>query len=153
MQYHHSSAFFWPVTAAEVGEIIASLKNTASNINEIAVRILKNIRNLLSNSISFLINTSIASGVFPLCLKRAKIIPIYKKGDTKNMSNYRPIALLPTLSKVFESCIANMLIDFLGKADIVYDKQFGFVKGRSTTHALVELTEYIYGALIKKSTA
>ena len=58
--------------------------------------------------------------------------------------------MLPTLSKIFERCIAKWLIDFLGKADIVYNKQFGFVKGRSTTHAIVELTEYIYGCLNKK---
>ena len=144
------SVFFRPVTAAEVCEIIAKLKNTSSNIDELPVRIFKRIRNLLSKPISMLINTSISRGVFPQCLKNAKIIPIFKKGDTQNMSNYRPIALLPTLSKIFERCIADRLTDFLYKSEAIYAQPYGFVKGRSTTNAFIEFTEYIYSCLNRR---
>ena len=144
------SAFFRPVTATEVSDIIVKLRNTTTNINEIPVRLLKKFRNLLSVPLAKLINTSIAYAVFPQCLKSAKINPIFKKGDPKNISNYRPIAILPTFSKLFERCIVNRLNDFLCKSDIIYDKQFGFIKGKSTSDAFVELTEYIYRCLNNK---
>ena len=144
------SAFFRPVTSTEVCNIIAELKNTTTNINEIPVRLLKKIRNQLSVAIVKLINKSISRGVFPQCLKTAKIIPIFKKGDAKDICNFRPIAILPVLSKVFERCIANRLLDFLCKSDVIYRKQFGFVKGKSTIDAFIELTEYIYRCLNNK---
>ena len=149
-QNHQASVFFRSVTAAEVCEITAKLKNTASNINEIPVAIFKRIRNVLSEPISMLMNTSISRGVFPQCLKNANIIQIFKKGDTQNMSNYRPIALLPTLSKIFERCIADRLTDFLYKSEAIYAQQFGFVKGRSTTHVFIVFTEYIFSCLNRR---
>ena len=90
IQNHQASAFFRPVTVAEVCEIIAKLKNTCSNINEIPVRIFKRIRNGPSELISMVINAFISRGVFPQCLKNANRIPIFNKGDAQNMSNYRP---------------------------------------------------------------
>ena len=63
------SAFFRPVTAAEVSDIIVKLRNTTTNINEMPVRLLKIFRNLLPVPITKLINTSRACAVFPQCLK------------------------------------------------------------------------------------
>ena len=142
-----SSIFFYPVTAMEVENIISNLKNTASNLNEIPVKFLKNLSTILSEPISNLVNASFSSGVFPECLKCAKIVPIYKKGDPKDISNYRPISLLPTLSKIFERCISRRLLDFFSKFDIISHRQFGFQKGRSTTDAFLALVEYIYDCL------
>ena len=104
------------------------------------MRLLKKIRNQLSVAIVKLINTSISRGVFPQCLKRAKRITIFKKGDAKDICNFHPITILPMLSKIFERCIANSLLDFLCKSDIICSKQFGFVKGKSTIDPFIELT-------------
>ena len=145
-----SSEFFYPVTAIEVENIMSNLKNTAYNLNEIPVKLLKNLSTILSETISKLVNASFSSSIFPECLKCARIVPIYKKGDSKNISNYRPISLLPTLSKVFERCILRRLLDFLKKFDIISYKQFGFQKDRSTTDALLALVEYIYDCLNEK---
>ena len=135
-----SSAFFYPVTTLEVSRFISDLKNTSSKINEIPVWLLKNINTTLSGPLANLINYSISSGVFPVCLKRARIVPIFKKGDTANMSNYRPIALLPTISKIFEKCISTRLINFLDRSNIIINQQFQFLKGRSTTDEFAALT-------------
>ena len=145
-----SSAFFYPVTANEVENIITNLKNTSTNINEIPVKLIKGVGNLISGKIAEMVNASLCSGIFPNCLKLARIVPIYKKGDPMNMSNYRPIALLPTLSKIFEKCISTRLLSFFNKFDTIFSRQFGFLKGRSTADAFLSLVEYIYNCLNNK---
>ena len=97
-----SSAFFRLASISEVNSIIQNLKNTSKNVNEVPVWLFKNIRTILAEPITKLINSSISSGVFPECLKCARIVPIFKKGKPTNMSNYRPIAILPTISKIFK---------------------------------------------------
>ena len=67
-------------------------------------------QNILAAPISKLINTSFDSGVFPDFCKTAKVIPIFKKGDPLNCTNYRPISLLSIFSKIFEKCMCNRYI-------------------------------------------
>ena len=107
------------------------------------MQLLKGLREIVSEPISKLVNASICNGVFPECLKHAKVTPVYKKGDRKNMSNYRPISILP-MSKIFERCIANRLLDFFDKYEIMFPRQFGFQKGKSTADAFLALVEYVY---------
>ena len=145
-----TSAFFYPVSACEVETIIQNLKNTSNRINEIPVKLLKELASIISGCVANLVNASICSGIFPECLKYAKIVPIHKKGDPKNMSNYRPIALLPTISKIFEKCISTRLLHFFTKSDSIFPRQFGFLKGRSTADAFLALVEYIYNCLNNK---
>ncbi len=72
-----------------------------------------------------LINKSIDEGVFPDSLKSAKVIPIFKKGDRLNLNNYRPISLLPVLSKVFKKVI-NSQLNVVIDNGFIDDNQFGF---------------------------
>ena len=87
---------------------------------------------------------SLEQGIFPDSLKHATVIPIHKKGCKLNISNYRPISLLPFMSKLFEKCIYNRLIDHASTCNIFTSSQFGFRKGRSTQDAILALTENIY---------
>ena len=64
--------------------------------------------------------------VFPNLLKISKVIPLYKKDDNTNMSNYRPIALLPSISKIFEKVILLQLIKYLDEKNFICEKQYGF---------------------------
>ena len=80
-------------------------------------------------------------------MKKARITPIYKKGDTKLCSSYRPISSLPFLSKIYERLMANRIISFFNKHSLFSDKQYGFLKGRSTQDALHSFAERIYDAL------
>ena len=87
------------------------------------------------------------SGIFPDVLKIARVIPLYKAESRSDISNYRPISLLPVFSKIFEKLIHSRLISFLEKHEVLYHKQFGFRKRHSTIHALNTATTQIISSL------
>ena len=99
-----------------------------------------------------MINSSILTGTFPECLKLARITPAHKKGDKMSTNNYRPIASLPFLSKVYERLVANRIISFFEKFKLIDLLQFGFQRNKSTADALFHLTEYIYKGIDEKKT-
>ena len=80
-------------------------------------------------------------GVFPDELKIANITPIFKADDSSKFNNYRPVSVLPILSKIFERAMYNRLITFLEAHLILYNKQFGFRGKHSTYMALMLLTD------------
>ena len=89
--------------------------------------------------LSILINKSLQSGVFPDSLKIGKVIPIYKAKAKENFSNYRPISLLPPVSKIPEKIVHKRLYFFLELHDLLYDNQFGFRHKHSTIDAVTKL--------------
>ena len=86
-------------------------------------------------------------GIFPKNFKTAKVIPIYKSGSKNLVHNYRPISLLPCLSKVLEKVIKNKLVSFLEKQKIFYDYQYGFREKRSVLLALLDVITPGYDAI------
>ena len=145
-----SSLFLNPVTNSEIMQIILSLKNTSGNVDEVPVRLIKQIGYLLAATLTRLINKSFVCGIFPDVLKVAKIIPIYKSSDPQLVSNYRPISILPVFSKIFERCLAQRLLNFMQQFNLISPHQYGFLKGKSTSDAFLKLTEYIYKCLNEK---
>ena len=97
--------------------------------------------------LTHLINLSIVQGDFPNELKLAKVLPIYKSEEEHFTQNYRPISVLPYFSKIYERVIYNHLMQYINSNDILYDKQFGFRKGHSTSHAIITLVEKVSKAL------
>jgi len=94
----------------EIEKIINKFKNkTTGDVDDFSVATLKKIKECISIPLSYITNKCIDEGVFPSKLKRAKIVPIHKKGNTHEPENYRPIALLTVISKVFETIIKNRL--------------------------------------------
>ena len=89
------------------------------------------------------LNLSLSAGVYPSNLKVAKVIPIFKKGDSKSMNNYRPISILSTLNKIYERILYNRLINYIEKFNLFYKYQFGFRTNHSTEHALIEIVDQI----------
>ena len=92
---------------------------------------------ILCPSISYVINKSLASGIFPQPWKEAKISPIFKNGSKDDVNNYRPISILPTLSKIIEKWIQKHLMSFLNNHNLLHEKQSGFREGHSTESALI----------------
>ena len=95
-------------------------------------------------ALTHIFNLSISDGVFPKQMKKAKVVPIHKKGTKLNVENYRPISLLPVFSKLLERLIYNRLNAFLKKHHILYEKQFGFRDNHSCSDATAYLSSKIH---------
>ena len=100
--------------------------------------------------LTFLVNDSIKQGIVLDLFKVSCVIPIYKNGDSTNPSNYRPIAILPSLNKILERIVYDQLINFLNKHNIIHKHQFGFRKNHSTEQAILELTDTLKKSIDNK---
>ncbi len=134
----------------EISKIIKSLQNKNSSGEDLlSNRMLKMEPYIFARLIKPLINESIEKGIFPNKLKVANVIPIFKKGDKTNLNNYRPISLLPVLSKVFEKVI-NLQLTKIIDAGYIDDNQFGFRKNHSTEDAILKFVDRIEKDLAMK---
>lgn len=130
------SFYLLPVTEVDVIGILKRIKKTdAAGYDEIPACILREATDLVGPLVH-LINLSFTTGVFPTQLKIAKIIPVPKTGKPRTCSDYRPISILPSISKVFEYAYLDRLLQYLRKTGLVSGSQHGFCRGRSTESAL-----------------
>ena len=97
----------------------------------------------IAKPLSLKINQSLCTGIFPKKLKIAKVIPLFKKGDSHLFDNYCPISLLPAISKVFEKVVFEQTYDYFNKHKLLYISQYGFRKKHSTELAALELTDHV----------
>ena len=88
-------------------------------------------------------NLSIVKGIFPDDLKIARVTPVFKGGDEKDLENYRPISILLCFSKILERIMYNRLYNHLIKNNILYSKQFEFQKGHSMEYTIIQLIDQI----------
>ena len=109
----------------------------------IPIKILKESLHILTK----LINCSIINSKFPIDLKMADVLPVFKKGDACNKENYRP-SLLPTVSKIYENILATQINDYI--YNYFSDYLCGFRKGHSSQHCLLAMFENMKKALILK---
>lgn len=113
----------------------------ATGLDGLGPKIIKLAANSLSPQIAALINKSIISGTFPSQLKCAKVLPIFKSGTKSDPSNYRPISILPTISKIFEKHVNKHLMNYLNKYKLIHENQSGFRQKHSCQTALVKLID------------
>ena len=133
------SLFFNPTNVHEILDIVKSLNSSrSSGFDGISVCLLKKIIHNIVDPLSHIFNLSLSTGICPNSLKIAKIIPIFKKDDPSQISNYRPISLLPGISKVLKR-----LYMFLINNKILIPNQYGFQKNHSTDYALINLCDKI----------
>lgn len=137
------SFFLYPTIPEEIHNVIKKLKLTSAGLDEIQPVHLKYVADIVADPLSHVINLLFKNGTFPSDLKRAKIVPVFKKGDKGLVSNYRPIAILSVLSKVIEKCFEKRLTNYLTKFSILSASQFGFRAGYSTNLALLSFTDTI----------
>ena len=142
-----NTIFLCDVTDTELFDIFKSLKDSAPGYDEMKLFPLKSALEYFVYPLSYVCNLSMQQGVFPQELKIANVVPLYKKDDSMVFSNYRPVSLLTSLSKVFEKVMYNRLISFLNKYKILYKYQFGFRKDHSTYLALMCLMDKLIKCL------
>jgi len=94
-----------------------------------------------------MINCSFTTGIVPQAIKIAKVVPIYKKGDKDDVTNYRPISILPYFSKFYEKLMYNRLYNFVEKSDIIFRTQHGFQPGHSPFMSLLSMQDKISNAI------
>lgn len=143
------SAYLKSVTIDELFDVINNMKNGASGGDFISLKVLKSILPVISSHFLGLINNCLKAGIFPDCLKCANVIPIFKGGDKNCFSDYRPISLLPFISRVFEKLIHSRMVSFFEKRQFFSSSQFGFRSHHSTEHGVLFLTTFINDALDK----
>ena len=92
----------------------------------------------------YLFNLSFTIGNFPDTWKRATIIPLYKGGDKTDVSNYRPVSLLPLPGKLIEKIVHCRMTEFFNRHKVITDSQGGFRKGFSTASSIADLTGMLF---------
>jgi hypothetical protein len=100
-----------------------------------------------SIKITNIINSCIKNSTFPSKMKNEIIKPIYKAGCHKSIQNYRPISILPNLSKVFERHLANNIKDYIYSNNLLYNRQYGFRTNHSTSTCFLDLVNAISNCL------
>ena len=139
-----------PTNISELNQICNSFKSGKSpGYDNVSMDIIKSTFDLISQPLANVINLSLIKGVFPDELKIAKLIPVFKAGDSQYFTNYRPISLLSNFSKFFERVMHNRITNFLDRLDILYCCQFGFRKKYSTALSLIHLINKIATAIDK----
>lgn len=130
----------------DVKKSIESIVSNAVGVDGISRNMIVPILDIILPVISHLLNYSVTYGVFPSIWKDAQIIPLPKKLNPRSFSEYRPISILPFLSKVLERLVHNQLSRFLNRNDLLNPHQSGFRPAHSTATALVKITDDIrYG--------
>ena len=138
-----------PVSEPEMKKLIMQLNDGAPGRDGVTSKSLKCITDQIAMPLSRLAIISFTQGIFPRDLKIAMLSPLYKAKDPMIFSNYRPIYLLSSFSKILEKLLSNRLLNFLNKCDILNKYQFGFRNNHSTYMAFVILLENLYNALDK----
>jgi len=105
---------------------------------------------LIHQSLSYIYDHSLCTGIFPDHLKIAVLKPLYKKGDKTSMTNYRPISLKIFFSKVLEKVMYSRLIQHLHTKNILITEEYCFRKGISSEDAASRLTDSVFKSLDKK---
>ena len=132
------------ITDNDTQKAIDKLENKSSSGHDgISNKLLKLLKMELSKSLTLIINQMITTGIFPDSFKISKITPLFKKGDVSLLSNYRPISLLPTISKIFERILYNQLYKYFNSNKLLAEQHYGFRTNHSTEFAAVKLVDTI----------
>ena len=146
LNLQENNFIFKTVDQGEISKILHNINNSKSpGFDNIPGRFLKDGSEIISSHISNIFNLSVLLCKFPTQCKVAKIRPIFKKGSKLEAVNYRPISLLPLISKVFEKCIHDQLKIYVTEFNIIYKFQSGFRSDFSTNTCL----SYLHDNIIK----
>ena len=133
--------YFANTTQLEIFEVIQSIKSNAVGADEIPLSFLKLFLPITIPYITHIINTIFTSSIFPDLWKIAKVIPIPKVSFPKSLSDFRPISVLPALSKVMEKLMKHQMNMYLNRNNYICQFQSGFRDNHSTVSALIKICD------------
>ncbi|XP_039297435.1 uncharacterized protein LOC120354398 [Nilaparvata lugens] len=140
------------VSKGEVESAINTMKagrcEVVYGINTLVVKLGMN---YLSDVLTHIINSCILSSIFPDALKRIKVIPIFKKGCKSECNSFRPISIVPIISKVFEKVLNKQIVQYFEVNRLFSDCQYGYRAGLGTVKATVSLFNFLIESLEKKN--
>ena len=113
-------------------------------LDKISSKVLKIAAPVISDSLTYIFNQAVTLCTFPNGWKIARVIPLFKNGQRNLPGNYRPISILPALSKVMERILYTQLYEYLSVNNLLSEHQFGFRKYHSTASALLDCTNDWY---------
>ena len=132
----------------EIRDAFATVKTAKSfGTDNISSYFLKLALPLIENSLAFLFNTSIETSRFPDSWKVARVTPIFKDGDRADKSNYRPISVMPVISRLFEKLVTNQLCQYMNDNGHFSCGQSGFLRLHSTVTCLLKNTDDWYNGM------
>ena len=129
-----NSFFMSPSTKDELTDIVRELEN--GKASDIPISLKKKTSSTLLDPLSKFFNYFLLHGIFPSILKKSSVTPVFKKGDSRFLDNYRPVSTLPLFGKILEKLIYNRLHSFFTANNTIYENQYGFRKKHSTSHAV-----------------
>ena len=133
-----------PTQTTEIEIIVRKLKTKSTEgFDDLSTKLLQATIHEVATPLEHILNQSFVTGIVPENLKTAKVIPVFKSGNNKLFNNYRPISILPTISKIMEKIVCNRLIMFLEKFNILYKHQYGFRAKHSTIQPILHLLKDI----------
>ena len=140
-----SENVFFSLYSVTVSDVFKELENLDSSkstgLDELGPRILKLSAPIIADSLTHIINLSLCTCNFPKILKDARVAALYKGGDDTDVNNYRPISILPTVSKIFEKIVYKQLYSYLVRHKLLLKQQSGFRAGHSCNTALIKLID------------
>lgn len=135
---------FTEITSEVIDKIISKLKSTAKGSDGIELKMILLVTPFLSDHLAFLMNKCLTSGFFPSVWKDANIIPVPKVSNPSLISHFRPISILPTLSKILEKIVSEQVTVYINNFNILPPTQSGFRAQYSTSTALLKVTDDIF---------
>ena len=135
-----------PITTSDFKEKLGMAKSSsAPGEDQVTYGLLKQSPDILFTKLIMILNFCLLIGYFPKQWKAAKVVMVQKPGkDHTNPKSYRPISLLPAISKVFERILCERLVNFLEENDLLNKYQAGYRKGRSTQEHIFRLAQQVY---------
>ncbi|XP_057299216.1 uncharacterized protein LOC130629859 [Hydractinia symbiolongicarpus] len=122
-----------PITVNETMKHLQSLNRKKSvGLDDLPSWLLKDCMEVIASPLTYIINMSFETSTFPSDWKRTKVLPLFKSGARSSVNNYRPISVIPAISKVIEKVVHEQLTAYLESNNLINNNQFGFRPRRST---------------------
>jgi Reverse transcriptase (RNA-dependent DNA polymerase)/Endonuclease-reverse transcriptase len=138
------------VSTSQVRKVLCKIKTKAKGRDDIGVDMLKLIIDYILLPLTHIINSSLLSSTYPTIWKLAQVCPLPKIPTPQEAKDYRPISILPAVSKILEHVVHTQITNYLDTYSLVNEYQSGFRKGHSTNTALLQVTDDIRQAMDKR---